>query len=787
MASEQAPGAPGAPECWKRGSKTGIGSAFDSSSSLWFAVGRGVVEEIFYPTADRPRTRDLVLAAADGSDFFSCDDADAESQTTALESGVPAYRIVSSCRRGRYRTEKLVFTHPDRPVVLQHTRFTPLEASPLKLYAIFNPHLGMQARHWLGDYKGEPMLFAEGDGAAVALACSTPWLERSVSFVGSSEAWHDLKKNKKLTRTFPRADGGNGVLTGEVDVGAGEFVLAIAFGRDPYEAGYNAHSALLQEWERPLCRYVSEWRDWLKSVPPFEAANERARQVHRVSAATLRVHQAKLPRGGWVASLTIPWGGINPGEKVGGYHLVWPRDLVESVGGLFAAGISEHLPDTLEYLRATQESDGHWPQNMRLSGEVFWNGIQLDETALVVLLADSARRRDILDDEAMTRLWPMVRRAAGYIVRTGPTTPEDRWERDGGYSPFTLAAEVSALLAAAELAHRHGEPAIAAYLIETADLWNAGIERWNYRSGTRLARELGIDGYYTRQGTPGSRCQLPTSSEKKHPPADEETISPDALALVRFGLRSPNDPRIRDTVKAIDAVLKVNLPAGPGWRRHRCDQYGEYPDGRPHDAEGGVGRVWPLLAGERGHYELAAGRPHEAEHMLRLMEAAATDTGLIPEQIWDAPDIPERGLFLGRPTGSACPLAWAHAEYLKLTRSLRDGAIFDQPPNTVERYGNGFVEPRLRAWRFQQKLDSLPASFRLRIEVLAPAIVRWCLNDWSEIRELKTTDTGLGVYVADLPTEKAAPGSIVIFTFHWTQDDHWEGTDFKVAIGSRSP
>jgi glucoamylase len=102
---------------------------------------------------------------------------------------------------------------------------------------------------------------------------------------------------------------------------------------------------------------------------------------------------------------------------------------------------------------------------------------------------------------------------------------------------------------------------------------------------------------------------------------------------------------------------------------------------------GGVGRAWPLLAGERGHYELAAGRPREAERMVRLMEASATSTGLIPEQVWDADDLPEKGLCRGRPTTSACPLVWAHAEYVKLRRSLRDGAVFDLPRQTVRRYG----------------------------------------------------------------------------------------------------
>ncbi len=787
MAGEQRqpPGAPGATECWTCGSKVGVGTALGEASSVWFTLGRGVIEELYYPTADHPRSRDLIFAVADGIDFFSCDNADADSQPESLEPGAPAYRIVNRCRRNRYRIEKIVFSHPDYPVVLQQTRWMPgANGDALHLYALFNSHLGREANHWLGDYKGLPMLFAEGEGAAIALACSLPWRCRTVGFVGVSDGWRDLKKHRRLTGFYDRAESGNAVLTGEVDTSGGEFLLAIAFGRNAWEAGFNARAALLQGWEAPLARYLSRWRDWQKAVRPAPTSIDRARAVYRASAAMLRVHEAKLPPGAAVASLSIPWGGARIGDKVGGYHLVWPRDLVEIAGGLLAIDVADHVHATLEFLETTQESDGHWSQNMQLDGEAFWDGIQLDETALAILLVGFARRKNVLTEEEELRLWPMVKRAAGYIARTGPATPEDRWERDGGYSPFTLAAEVTALLAAADLADRCGDPALAAFLIETADLWNAGIERWSYRGGTALAKRLCIAGYYTREGKTETRGGPPQSDEDE-PPTDEDTISPDALALVRFGLRRPDDPRIVDTVKAIDSVLRVEFPTGPGWRRHKEDKYGEYADGRPRDSKGGIGRVWPLLIGERGHYELAAGRRQEAERMLRAMEAAATDTGLISEQIWDADDIPERSLYRGRPTGSACPLPWAHAEYLKLTRSLQDGRIFDMPPYAIERYGNGFVEPRLRAWRFNQRIESLPAGYRLRLEAAAPAIIQWRIDGWPSSREQPTVHSGLGIHFADLDTDQATPGSSVIFTFHWTAPDRWEGKDYRVTIADR--
>ena len=213
------------------------------------------------------------------------------------------------------------------------------------------------------------------------------------------------------------------------------------------------------------------------------------------------------------------------------------------------------------------------------------------------------------------------------------------------------------------------------------------------------------------------------------PAAASHLVSPDALALVRFGLRAADDPRIRDTAKVIDALLKVETPSGTAWHRYNDDGYGEHEDGSPFDGTG-IGRGWPLLTGERAHYELAAGRVENAKRLLTALESFANEGGLIPEQVWDAPDIPERELHFGRPSGSAMPLVWAHAEYLKLRRSLRDGRLFDLPPQTVQRYlTEKTVSPRM-VWRFNHKIRSMPAGKILRIELMAPAVIHWTADDW---------------------------------------------------------
>jgi glucoamylase len=238
---------------------------------------------------------------------------------------------------------------------------------------------------------------------------------------------------------------------------------------------------------------------------------------------------------------------------------------------------------------------------------------------------------------------------------------------------------------------------------------------------------------------------------------------------------------MKDTVRVIDAVLRVELPCGPSWRRYNGDGYGEHPDGSPFDGTG-QGRAWPLLTGERAHHAIALARLEEAERLLSSMERLAGEGGLLPEQSWDAPDIPERELFFGHPAGSAMPLVWAHAEYLKLARSLADGRVFDTPPQTLERYVKGDTRSQLVQWRFNHKIRELPLGRTLRVETLAPAIVHWSADGWRTIRDSATRDSGLGVHLADLPTYALAPGSEIRFTFYWPDAGCWEGTDFFVRI-----
>ena len=791
---KEAPGHPGVSPTWTSSAKDGVGTSISRGSLVWFTLSEGIINEIYYPRIDQANIRDFQFIVTDNSDLFEEEKRNCDHSIKPIEQGVPAFKIINTSQKNYYTIDKVIFTDPRRDVLIIKVKFTPKKGKidDYHLYTILNPHIknfGFRNDSWVGDYKGTPMLFAQREDIVLAQACSSSFINMSCGFNGLSDGWHDIEKNHHMTHLYTHASNGNVVLTSEIDIKTknGEFVIVIAFGHNAAEAGQLARTTLINNTDGIIEDYKSSWLEFQRGCKDLGRIGKKGFDIYRLSTAILKTHMDKRFSDGSIASLSIPWGFAKGDDDLGGYHLVWPRDLVETAGGLLAVGAISEAKQIMIYLMSTQNKDGHWPQNMWLDGTEYWHGIQMDETAFPILLANALKRSGELND---VDIWPTIKKAVSYIAINGPVSQEDRWEEDPGYSPFTLAVEIAALVVAAEFAQEEGFTQISTYLIELADYWNSNIEKWTYTKNSDLAKKLNVEGYYVRISPPNvSEATSPKDGYvpiKNRPPGQsqaqfEHIVSPDALALVRFGLRSADDPKMVNTVKVIDSLLKTETSTGSVWHRYNRDGYGEHQNGDPFTGTG-IGRGWPLLAGERAHYELSKGNVEDAQKLLHTMEAQTGPGGLIPEQVWDSEDIPDKNLYNGHPSGSAMPLVWAHSEYVKLVRSLEDNKIFDMPLQTEQRYINQNHPSKLIIWKFNHKCRQVNIDKTLRIEVKEEARIRWSVDNWDTFKEDKLSDTGLGIYFIDFDIRNFKESKKLSFTFHWLAEDKWEGINFEVDL-----
>jgi glucoamylase len=258
-------------------------------------------------------------------------------------------------------------------------------------------------------------------------------------------------------------------------------------------------------------------------------------------------------------------------------------------------------------------------------------------------------------------------------------------------------------------------------------------------------------------------------------------VGGDFLHLVRLGIRAANDPIVCDSIVVADRLLKHELPQGPCWRRYNHDGYGEKADGEAFDGSG-IGRSWPILTGERGHYELAAGR--DPKPFIAAMESFANEGGMLSEQLWDTPDLAEKRMQRGLPTGAAMPLCWSHAEYVSLVRSAHDGVCFDRVEPAFQRYVVNRARNSHEMWSTRHPIRRMPRGRILRLIIAADADIVWSANDWGNTNKTDATPAGdLHLWFADLPTENCPEGSSVEFTFFWKEPRRWEGRNYSVALG----
>lgn len=766
--AKRARGRPGEKPCWASGAKTIVGTAVAPESRIWFTIDNGTLAEIYHPDVDQANTRSVRFAVAGDGGFFSDEIQDAEHRVEWLAPGAPGCRIESRCKSGLYELTKEIVADPMRDTLLLRCEFRPAR-DDLRLYLIVNTQMGDRGAEndaWAGEYKGLPMVLAKREAVCMACGCLPPAPQTSVGYVGRSDGFTVLRRGEPLpdANDAPR---GNVAMTMEIDwkgSGDGSFTVALAFGADTAEAGQQVRAGLLAKYCSTRDLFLRQWSDRQAHYREMHDFSGNPLDMYRVSTAVLKTHESKRFPGAFVASLSVPWGFARGDQAIGGYHVLWPRDLVEVAMAKLASGDAHAARSTLFYLACTQNADGGWSQNMWLDGSPHWNAIQMDAIALPILLADKMRRDEALDGYNPVE---MMRGAARFLLRHGPVTQQDRWETTPGYSPNTMAAEVAALLAVAEFAAIDGKQEHAEFLLETADAWNEAIDELTYVEETPLARRHGVRGYYVRMMPPRRmevreaghlRIHMPNVVSGPCSRRAVDIVSPGFLALVRHGLRAPDDPCVLDTLKVVDATLRVEMKTGPGWKRSTDDGYGEKADGRPFHTRG-IGRCWPLLAGERAHYELAAGRAEIALELLKTVARQTSECGMIPEQVWDADDIPERSLFNGHPTGSSMPLAWAHAEYIKLLRSLHEGAVWDRIPRVEQRYVREQRTASFQIWTPEQRRGWLTRGKDLRIDLPAHARVRWIAGKQSGTAE--TRDTGLGLHCVSLPARELAAGAVI--------------------------
>jgi glucoamylase len=291
-----------------------------------------------------------------------------------------------------------------------------------------------------------------------------------------------------------------------------------------------------------------------------------------------------------------------------------------------------------------------------------------------------------------------------------------------------------------------------------------------------------VAGYYVRIAAPekdgGLTGRVHLRNRRGETIRASALVSMDFSYLTRLGLRDPRDPRIRDTIAVADALLRVATPSGPVYRRYNDDGYGEKADGSPFDGSG-VGRLWPILCGERGHLALQSGE--DPLPYLETMMRCASRGGLLPEQVWDSAPIPARGLAPGRPSGSAMPLLWTHAEYLKLLVARDRGKPIELLKAIEDRYSARPPSAHTWHWRAEAPFARLARGRSLAVEHRGPFVLRYGFDGWQTPAERTAVSAPFGLWTVTFRPEELEAHAALQFTRRF--DGGWEGVDHEVTLG----
>ena len=384
----------------------------------------------------------------------------------------------------------------------------------------------------------------------------------------------------------------------------------------------------------------------------------------------------KTYRGAGIASPSMAWvWGTIPGYS-GPYHLVWSRDLYQVASAQIAAGDRAAGGRALDYLWERQmQADGCFPQNSNLDGTPHWPNLQLDEVADPILLAWQLGRSD-------ARTWSFVRRAAGCILAARADLAGALGERRGLLARHDRGGDRGAGRRRRHRRSATAPRADAAHYRDVADAWQKAVAGWTRTRNGPLSR----DPYYLRLTVDGNADAGTTYTIGDGGPTIDQraVVDPSFLELVRLGVKAANDRDIVSTLPVVDAQLGVLTPNGRFWHRYNFDGYGETADGGPFPGPGNRGRLWPIFAGERGEYELAAGQTAAARGRLADIAATANEGLMLPEQVWD--DQAPPGRTPGTGTLSATPLGWTHAQFVRLAWSIDAGRPVERPDAVACRY-----------------------------------------------------------------------------------------------------
>lgn len=684
-----APGAPGAASDWVTGDKDGFGTARGTASKVWYTLHGGELSEIYYPRIDTPSTRDTQLVVTDGRTFTDRESTDTTHQVRLLDPQSLSYQQIDRAKSGNYLITKTYTTDPARSTVLVDIEFRSLTGQPYQVYVLHDPALTMTGDDDTGTTERGALVATDGTSSDAVLP-SRGFTKTSSGYQGTSDGWTDLASDHRMDWTYTAGQPGNVVQTGRTSLtglaGQQRLTLAIGFGKSTSDAVSTARASLTSGFAAAQQAYTAGWHSYLATLKPVPRSAAQSATEYHVSQMVLAGSEDKTFRGGFVAAPGRPWAWANGLQSLAVYHAVWSRDLYEIATALIAMGDTAAANRALDYLFDVQQRpDGSYPQNSRLSGEPVFGGLQMDEVSFPTVLAGQLGRTGASD-------WKHVRKAEDYVVANGPTTPGERWENAAGYSPATIAAEIAGLVVGGDIARRNGDDATAQHYLQVADSWRDNLGRWTVTTNGPYSSKP----YFlriTRDGDANAGTQIQLSDGG--PLIDQRAVvDPSFLELVRLGVLRPDDPRVLDTLPVIDEQLGYTTPNGPFWHRASFDGYGEKADGsqwEPSDAGSGLthGRGWPLLTGERGDYQLAAGQGAQND-LDTIARSGNNQSRLLPEQVWDdqAPSGGGPAFQPGEPTFSATPLAWTHAQFIRLAWSIDNGAPVETPQPVACRYAS---------------------------------------------------------------------------------------------------